>query len=216
MDGGFYQNRVVTPGKSGVTAIDSYTRLPDSTNFTNTYNQSQQFTIDNIGLYFDPTYKICEGIYGAFNLEFRRRSVTTTTTYSLQNTDSVVKSKGIVSQTNKSPQFATGTTTDTTFDNLLFGPGILAEYKDHNISFYFYSALVFNPPLSSSRNIIDYKKASWLIQFKLTESNSNISIGGEVRNYNMERNGIRNEYLLYLARELPITFLGSVLGALFK
>jgi hypothetical protein len=200
LDGGFSQNRTNEPMQTS-TRSDNYSPLATdpARASVNRYNAETNIRWDNLSLYCNPTFKITNGMYAFFNIEYRNTTRLSTTSFTFQKTDTIktgpVRYDSTLShQTDSTYKYST--------DEIILGPGMLYEYEDNNIEFYFAPSFNFGyhgVPI----NI--------LLEFKLTVLSSAVSIGGEVRNF-LDGTG-KNQYLIYLAKEFPMSFLTDLFGS---
>ncbi len=200
LDAGFAQRRTIQP-KQNSGRRDRYWDSQKRAIIADSISAETNTKWDNISLFCNPTIFITKGVYLFSNIEFRKATKKTVTTYSRVTTSSVpgVPSNAADTTLMRNPIYQQDSTGENSDDEIILGPGALLEYEDGNIDFY----------IAASYNL-RYRDhpSNWLMEFKMTEKRSLISVGGEVRNIL----GADNQYLIYLAKEFPLSFLAEIFG----
>jgi hypothetical protein len=197
LDAGIYEYRNISRDQ-GDEYVDIYKALvkPDSSFYSKKYSTQVTRQTDNLGLFFNPTYSLGGGIYLYGNLEIRRRITTETTEYSISSVDSSnARSTGVTYSDRPNEKYAKETVSQSSSNEILIGLGFLTKFEDQNILFDVSNS--FTSDLMGRWNI--------LIEFELIEKTSHIKLGGEVRSIGAFRTDANKDYVIYLAKEFPMS-----------
>ena len=204
-DAGLYQYRTLL-GDIDESITSKHYMLPEDTTkkiYRTDFLDTPEKRVDNLGLYFNPAFKITSGIYATVNFELRRQTITTIHHYTVYSGDTAGHSKGfIVDTTKKVFVFTKSEEEKIITDKRYFGLGAIFEYGDENIALDFAPAILFEHT----------GKLTWIFPFNITGLKNEIRIGGEVRYtaYNITDQAKDYEYLVYIAKSVPVSdFLGA-------
>jgi hypothetical protein len=198
LDAGFAQRRTVEANNVS-SRKDRYYDAKNQVITVDSIEAKTETKYDNISLFCNPTIYLTKGIYLFGNVEFRKTTRKSKTSFSVKSTASIPLSNQSDTAIVRNPVFQTDSTSQSSEDEVILGPGLLFEYEDDNIEFFL--APSYNFPYSK----VPY---NWLIEFKIRERHASISLGGEVRNFM----GGDSQYLIYIAKEFPISFLADIFG----
>jgi hypothetical protein len=208
---GVYQNRALSSDSSNVriravqyTLIDSLSSIPDTASYVrNLYTGVQSEQIDQTGLYINPIFCIGKTERAAFyvgpSAELLRRRFIRETTYSLSQTDTLVR----VIRPYPSTTPTTRQSDETIYEAYFSARGTLL-YNIGDIDFSISATIggVVSP--RDSRGERTTPPGYYGVQFNLLELTSGINLGGEVRGFFLPNN-YQPRVNIYLSKALDFS-----------